>query len=309
MELEEGGETGDGWKSIKSPSVDVDMYIKYFRPKKGERSVGTGRAVGIIDCSAEEAAANLIDYCSRQRMCISQEEGNPARILVENNAALNEATFATVKVMPLLLKDREFIVKMIWKADEAGVTLAFESVDLDVDYGVSLNTVRGRTRALYRIENLPLAIKTLGLVLLSVVSLDYVAVFFATDIGSYLLIKIVHGDFIYWVRLKGLTGILVSLIMRVTVKVVTDFINVVQFRHPNEVGGAQWVFGQFISVATLFIALYLAETSSKLDDKMDILWQISCAPSPPAPPPLPSAHLLFARQRHPAPPSHDLGQS
>ena len=120
-----------------------------------------------------------------------------------------------------------------------------------------------------------LAIKTLGLVQLSAISLDYIAIFFATDISSYLLIKIVRGDFIYWLRLKGLTGILVSLIMRDSVKVVTDFINVVQFRNQHEVGGAQSVFGQLTSFATLFIALILAEDSGKLGYEISRLWLIS----------------------------------
>ena len=154
MQLEVGGESDEGWKAIKSKNKDVYMSMTYFPPQKGERSVATGRAEGVMDCSAEKAAAYFFDYCSRQRMRKSQEKMDPARLVVEGNAALNEATVATVKVMPFLLKDREFVVKMIWKADEAGITVAFESVDLDVDYGVSLRTFRGFTRALYRIENL-----------------------------------------------------------------------------------------------------------------------------------------------------------
>ena len=129
--------------------------------------------------------------------------------------------------------------------------------------------------SLIAISSFMLTIKTLGLVLLSAGSLDYVAVFFATDIGSYLLIKIIRGDFIYWVPLGGFISILASLLMRVGVKVITDFTCVVQLRHPNEVGGAQWVFGQLISVATLFIALHLAEASEKLGKDMSRLWFIS----------------------------------
>ena len=63
--------------------------------------------------------------------------------------------------------------------------------------------------------------------------------------------------------------------MRVGIKVVTDFINVIQFRHPNEVGGAQSVFGQLTSFTTLFISLNLAEASGKLGSEMDRLWLIS----------------------------------
>ena len=44
---------------------------------------------------------------------------------------------------------------MIWKSDEAGVTIAVESVDLAVNYGSSFNAIRARTRGFYRIENLP----------------------------------------------------------------------------------------------------------------------------------------------------------
>ena len=59
----------------------------------------------------------------------SQEKKDPARLVVEDNAAPDEATVATVKSMPLLLKDREYVVKMIWTSNEAGVTIAFESVN------------------------------------------------------------------------------------------------------------------------------------------------------------------------------------
>ena len=117
----------------------------------------TGRAEGIIDCSAEDVAAWLSDYCSNERVRRSCEKGDPARLVLENNAAANEITGASVKAMPFPLKDREFVVKMIWKSIEAGVNIAFESVDtaVVVDYGTSFNTVRARSRGFYRIENLP----------------------------------------------------------------------------------------------------------------------------------------------------------
>ena len=120
-----------------------------------------------------------------------------------------------------------------------------------------------------------LTIKALGLVLLSAVALDYIIYIFAIDIGSYLLIKIIRGDFIYWPPLEGITSILVSMLARVVVKVINDFINVVQLRNQHEVGGAQSVFGQLTSFATLFIALHLAEASGKLGYEMDRLWFIS----------------------------------
>ena len=68
-----------GWKAIKSPSPDVEMKIKYFPPKNGERSIGTGKAVGVIDCTAEEVAAWVMDYTGNERMRTDAEEGNLAR--------------------------------------------------------------------------------------------------------------------------------------------------------------------------------------------------------------------------------------
>ena len=111
--------------------------------------------------------------------------------------------------------------------------------------------------------------------LLSAVSLKYVIYFFSIDIGSFLLIKIIRGDFSYWLLLEGITNILVSLSIRVIVKIVNDFISIVQLRSPLEVGGAQSVFGQLTSFATLFIALHLNEASGKLGSGMDSLWLIS----------------------------------
>ena len=53
--------------------------------------------------------------------------------------------------------------------------------------------------SLISISSSMLAIKALGIVLLSAIALHYVIYFFAHDIGSFLLIKIIRGDFIYWV--------------------------------------------------------------------------------------------------------------
>ena len=60
----DGGE--EGWKALESPSQDVEMSMKYFPPEKGGRSIVTGKAVGIVDCSVEEVAAWVMDYCSNE---------------------------------------------------------------------------------------------------------------------------------------------------------------------------------------------------------------------------------------------------
>ncbi|GMH47290.1 hypothetical protein TL16_g00027 [Triparma laevis f. inornata] len=151
--LGDGGE--EGWKALESPCPDVQMKIRYLKPNKEERSIATGMGIGVVDCSAEEMAAWMMDYCSNERMRISKEEGNPARLELRNKARLNEATFASVKKMPIFLNNRELVYRMIWKSEEGKVLVAIESVDDDVDYGTTLRKVRGLTRCLCQIENLP----------------------------------------------------------------------------------------------------------------------------------------------------------
>jgi hypothetical protein len=89
-------------------------------------------------------------------MRISREEGNPARLELREKRRENERTFATVKKMPFLLNNREFVYRMIWKSEEGKAVVAFEPVDNEVDYGAALRTMRGSTRGFWLMENLPL---------------------------------------------------------------------------------------------------------------------------------------------------------
>ena len=129
--------------------------MKYFPPEKGERSVGTGKAVGVVGCSVEEVAAWVMDVCSNERMRISTEERNPARPELREKARVNEGTFATVKKMPFVLDNREFVFRVIWKSEEGKVLIAQESTNDEVDYGVKLKKTRGWIRGMYALEDLP----------------------------------------------------------------------------------------------------------------------------------------------------------
>ncbi|GMH67107.1 hypothetical protein TrLO_g1849 [Triparma laevis f. longispina] len=57
------------------------------------------------------------------------------------------------------------------------------------------------------------------------------------DIVFYVGMKVVRRDSSYWMPVYGVIGFLISLLIRVTVKVVVDFAGVVQLRHPFETGG------------------------------------------------------------------------
>ncbi|GMI09905.1 hypothetical protein TrLO_g15291 [Triparma laevis f. longispina] len=155
MELIDQSNGDEEWRPMESPFQEITMEIKYFKPKRGERQIATGKGVGVVDTSAEEVAAWLMDYCSNERMRVSKEEGNPARLVLRNKTRVNEITVANVKTMPFFLDAREFVFRQVWKSEEGKILVALESVGDDVDYGVKLRKTTGSTRALFSLQNLP----------------------------------------------------------------------------------------------------------------------------------------------------------
>ena len=132
------------------------MKMKYFRPKRGERSIITGRVEGIVDCEAVEVAAWFYDFNSREAIRTMEEYGRDVVRVVVDNSKPGETTVAMVKLFPFFLRNREIVLRNIFKVESNGsVIIAIESVDANVDYGASFKTLRGFSRALWRIENLP----------------------------------------------------------------------------------------------------------------------------------------------------------
>jgi hypothetical protein len=66
------------------------------------------------------------------------------------------------------------------------------------------------------------------------------------------------GDFWYWIPLGGNIEIVESISSRVLVKIVTDFTSIMQLRHPNEVGGAYWLFGLLLTIGSLPVSIHVA---------------------------------------------------
>jgi hypothetical protein len=73
-------------------------------------------------------------------------------------------------------------------------------------------------------------------------------------------VKLLRDDFWYWFPAGGYTEIATSFLFRLIVKIVTDFTSLVQFRHPNEVGGAYWLFGFLMTMGSLPITTILVES-------------------------------------------------
>jgi hypothetical protein len=103
-----------------------------------------------------------------------------------------------------------------------------------------------------------LLIRCTTIVLLGLNGGSWAFLYLGADLGLYLLVKILRGDFWYWIPAGGNLEIVSSILIRVIVKVIVDFTSMVHFRHPNEVGGAYWLFGLVLTIGSLPVTIYVA---------------------------------------------------
>jgi hypothetical protein len=105
-----------------------------------------------------------------------------------------------------------------------------------------------------------LVIRCMTIVVLGLLGGRWVSLYVGADLVLYLLVKMVRGDFWYWAPVGGNVEILSSIVARVLVKVVTDFTSIVQFRHPNDVGGLFWMSGFVLTMSSLPVAIHVAKS-------------------------------------------------
>jgi len=138
------------WVSLPSPSSFVRMWKKFTPPRRGERSVALGKATTTIDCSAKKAAAKWFSVMGRLPVQKSNEQGNPARLLVTTNG-VHDICWATIKKMPFPLLNRELVGRTMCVTDTNGdVLITYSPVDDIVDYGMKMKTVRAVSRCFVR---------------------------------------------------------------------------------------------------------------------------------------------------------------
>ena len=137
-----------------------------------------------------------------------------------------------------------------------GLTSAMIAYDMDTDephrevqpkfYGFIKNEQRGRTFLLMTMISTlhslsrSLGYAILGYAILAVVDLNLAVMFFAGEVGFYLLYKIARRDFYWWLKLEGTLSVVMAILERTVSKVVTDFTGCVHFRHPYELGGVAY---------------------------------------------------------------------
>jgi hypothetical protein len=118
-----------------------------------------------------------------------------------------------------------------------------------------------------------LLIRCTTIVLLGLMGGSWAFLYIGADLGLYILVKILRGDFWYWLPLGGNLEIVSSILARVLIKIIVDFTSMVHFRHPNEVGGFYWLFGLVLTMVSLPVSIYIA--SIYVDEQaIKIAWRM-----------------------------------
>ena len=84
--------------------------------------------------------------------------------------------------------------------------------------------------------------------LLALTNPNWLLLFLGVDIGIFYLYKIVRGDFFYFLNLAGVMRFITAFLHRFAIKILVNFTMLIQFRHPNEVGGLPFLVSILTSV-------------------------------------------------------------
>ena len=79
-----------------------------------------------------------------------------------------------------------------------------------------------------------LLLKSLFTALLVKVSVTYAVLYYIGDMAMYLLYRILRRDLTHWLPVEGVAGALMTISIRVAMKVIVDFTGIIQFRAPGE---------------------------------------------------------------------------
>ncbi|GMI45976.1 hypothetical protein TrCOL_g5820 [Triparma columacea] len=150
----------------------------------------------------------------------------------------------------------------------AAFTSAITSWDWDLDkenrklmrsfYGYIPSNVSGKMKvfaSLYFLSAFNLLTRSFACVLFyKKGGISEVATLLGGELLIYLAIKGLRRDLWYWTPIYGGLGVFVSWMLRWIIKVIVDWTAVVQFRHPNEVGGAYFTFSLGLTVVMGVVA-------------------------------------------------------
>jgi len=120
-----------------------------------------------------------------------------------------------------------------------------------------------------------LIIRCMSIVLLGLIGRRWAFGFIGADLGLYLIVKVLRGDFWYWAPTGGFEEIFVSALSRILTKTVTDFTSLVFLRHPQELGGLGWLLSLAFTMVYLPVAIEIYEWKNGMESIADNLaWKV-----------------------------------
>jgi hypothetical protein len=181
-----------------------------------------------------------------------------------------------IQLMAIATSDKEDVGTSAWlSVAVSAITTGFASATISYDWDTSpaqresapdfygYIPAKASKRSVVFVSMLLLSagmllIRCTTIVLLGLMGGSWAFLYIGADLGLYMLVKILRGDFWYWMPLGGNIEVLNSIIVRLIAKIIVDFTSLVQMRHPNEVGGLYWLFGLLLTMASLPVSIYLA---------------------------------------------------
>ena len=227
----------------------------------------------LIVLALAKPAVNARRVCSGQKM----EEHHVFDATFEHVATkgaelLCESVPGCILQSLVLLKNggasRYTIGSIIVSAATSGVCTATTDFDYDVDpkrrketpefYGYIPAGNRRTVIFACMVLNcsLMLLLRSISAAMLLLAGRGWFGVYVAGDMVLYLGVKAARGDFHYWIPVDGVAGLLVSLLMRVWVKLATDYTGGVQSRAPGELGGIYWTGNMFLALLGSFFSVW-----------------------------------------------------
>jgi hypothetical protein len=137
-------------------------------------------------------------------------------------------------------------------------------------YGYTPDTLKGKVAvfcSLYLMSAFNLLTRSLACVLFYVNGgFTNIAAVLGGELTLYFLVKALRFDLWYWIPIEGAPGVFASFVIRFLIKVVTDWTAVVQFRHPNEVGGAYFSLSMCITIVLGVVAVAGLDVNAAVAD-------------------------------------------
>ena len=265
--------TGYGWSLLGMVVASMALQLLcVFGNNKGKPWMVAREMLIVL--SGLKPAVDSFRVCSGQEMEDYHAFDAKVELVVTKCAEMFcEAIPGCVLQMYVLFKNRDVSRATVGSMLVSAMTTGFSSASISFDYDVD-PTKRKQTPDFYGYipdggsrtvifgcmmlnSALLLLIRSFSAAMLMLVNKRYFVAYMVGDMSLYLLQKVVRGDFLYWLPVDGALGLLMSLLLRVLVKTITDFTGVIQFRADAELGGLFWTVNMVLALAASFVCVWV----------------------------------------------------